>query len=127
VQLRDNGAGRIKEGELREAYRGFNDGLTLAFEIAFVPTILGFMGYGLDRWLGTLPIFTILLAILGVVGLSTRLWYDYGARMKAHEAEGPWARAAQPERETLARAAQPERETPARAAAAEPVGVEERT
>lgn len=88
----------IKGDGLQETYNGFGDGLTLAFEIALVPTILGFIGYGVDRLLGTLPVFTIVLAVAGVIGLSTRLFYDYAARMKEHEAEGPWAKSDEPAR-----------------------------
>lgn len=104
MELRDNGAGErqnspvrfvIKGDGLRETYNGFGDGLALAFEIALVPTIFGAMGYGVDRWLGLVPVFTIVFALLGVVGLSVRMFYDYDARMKVHEAEGPWARPAE--------------------------------
>lgn len=107
MELHDNGAGGerssparffIKGDALQETYNGFGDGLTLAFEIALVPTILGLIGYGIDRLLGTVPIFTIVLAVLGVIGLSTRLFYDYDARMKEHEAEGPWAKSTAPAR-----------------------------
>lgn len=76
----------------RQLYQGFGDTLAVAFELAFTPVIVGLMGYGLDRWLGTLPIFTIVLVLIAVVGLSARMWYGYDARMRVHEANGPWAR-----------------------------------
>ena len=82
--------------ERQQLYQGFGYTLALAFEVAFTPVIIGFMGYGLDRWLGTLPILTIVFAVLAVVGMSVRLYYGYEASMKVHEASGPWARAIPP-------------------------------
>ncbi len=80
----------------RALYQGFGDTLAVAFELAFTPVIVGLMGYGLDRWLGTLPILTIIFVLMAIVGLSARMWYGYDARMKVHEANGPWARRVPP-------------------------------
>ncbi|HEV3363779.1 MAG TPA: AtpZ/AtpI family protein [Acidimicrobiia bacterium] len=80
----------------RALYQGFGDTLAVAFELAFTPVVLGLMGYGLDRWIGTLPIFTIVFVLMAIVGLSARMWYGYDARMKVHEANGPWARRVPP-------------------------------
>ena len=49
------------------------------------------MGYLLDRWLGLVPILTILFFLVATGGLVARVWYGYDARMKQHEASGPWA------------------------------------
>jgi hypothetical protein len=80
----------------RALYQGFGDTLAVAFELAFTPVVVGLMGYGLDRWLGTLPILTIIFVLMAIVGLSVRMWYGYDARMKVHEANGPWARRVPP-------------------------------
>lgn len=80
----------------RELYQGFGDTLAVAFELAVTPVIIGLMGYGLDRWLGTLPFITIVFVVLAIIGLSARMWYGYDARMKVHEANGPWARRVPP-------------------------------
>jgi hypothetical protein len=80
----------------RALYQGFGDTLAVAFELAFTPVIVGLMGYGLDRWLGTLPILTTIFVLMAVVGMSARMWYGYDARMKVHEANGPWARRVPP-------------------------------
>lgn len=71
----------------RTLTRGFGEGFTYAFEFA-VTTAL-FLGFGwlLDRWLGTEPIFMIVLSLLGLVGQSLRLYYAYEAKMRALEAE----------------------------------------
>jgi len=80
----------------RDLYNGFGDGLARAFEYAVTPAIFGFLGYLLDRAIGTMPIFTIVLALLCVVGMFLKTWYAYDASMKAHEARAPWAPAPQP-------------------------------
>lgn len=76
----------------QETFKGFGDGLALAFELALTPLIFGLIGYGLDRWLGLLPVLTVVLVLLCIVGLSMRMWFEYDAQMKVHEAAGPWAR-----------------------------------
>ena len=75
----------------RDMYRGFGDGFTRAFEMAFTPAIFGAFGYGLDRWIGILPVLTILLFLTAVSGQFVKMYYTYDARMKTHEAAGPWA------------------------------------
>ena len=82
--------------ERRQLYQGFGDTLALAFELAFTPVIIGLMGYGLDRWFGILPVLTIVFVLMAIVGMSARMWYGYDARMKVHEANGPWARRVSP-------------------------------
>jgi hypothetical protein len=74
-----------------ELYNGFGEGLQRAFELAFTPAIIGGFGYLLDRWLGLLPILTIVFFLIGMGGVIARMWYGYDARMKEHEATGPWA------------------------------------
>jgi F0F1-type ATP synthase assembly protein I len=76
----------------QQTYRGFGDALAMAFELVMTPMLFGLGGYGLDRWLGTSPVFTIVLSLLGIIGISVRMYYDYDARMRVHDAAGPWAR-----------------------------------
>lgn len=78
--------------ERGDAYRSFGDGFTRAFELAFTPVIFGAMGYGLDRWIGIMPVFTIVFVLLSVIGLMLRTWYGYVYRMQALEQSGPWAK-----------------------------------
>ncbi|MGI8776753.1 MAG: AtpZ/AtpI family protein [Acidimicrobiales bacterium] len=73
-------------------YRGFGDALAMAFEMVMTPLLFGLGGYGLDRWLATSPVFTVVLSLLAIIGMSARMWYGYDARMRAHEAAGPWAK-----------------------------------
>ena len=59
--------------------RGMDVALTLAF-------FLG-LGWLLDRWLGTPPLFMIVLTILASVGQFLRMKYVYDAHMERLEAE----------------------------------------
>ncbi len=45
------------------------------------------VGYLLDRWLGTQPLFMIVLFFVGVIGEFAALWYRYTAAMSAHDDE----------------------------------------
>jgi putative F0F1-ATPase subunit (Ca2+/Mg2+ transporter) len=65
--------------------------MSRAFELALTPAIIGGFGYLLDRWLGLLPVFTILFFLVAIGGVMARMYYAYDARMKEHEAAGPWA------------------------------------
>ncbi len=76
----------------QQTYRGFGDTLAVSIELAVSPVIFGLIGYGLDRWLGIVPLLTIVLVLFCIAGLSVRMWFQYDARMKVHEAAGPWAR-----------------------------------
>jgi F0F1-type ATP synthase assembly protein I len=76
----------------RDLYNGFGDGLAKAFEFAVTPGIFGVLGYLLDRAIGTLPLFTIILALLCIVGMFLKTWYTYDADMRTHEANAPWGR-----------------------------------
>lgn len=76
----------------RATYQGFGDALAMAFELVFTPLVFALGGWFLDRWLGTTPVLLIVLVVLAVVGMGVRMYYGYDARMKVHEAAGPWAR-----------------------------------
>ena len=57
------------------------------WEIAFTPAILGFFGFALDQWIGTIPLFTIIGAVLGLFGSVTNQYYRYTASMERATAE----------------------------------------
>lgn len=65
---------------------------TGSYELVLSPLILALIGYGLDRWFATVPLFTVLLAVLGLVGACIKIYYGYSAEMDQHDAEGPWAK-----------------------------------
>lgn len=70
----------------RDLNRGFGDTLSRAFEFAGVVGVFLFLGWLVDRWLGTQPLFMILLTVFALVGQGVRLWYAYDAQMRKHEA-----------------------------------------
>jgi F0F1-type ATP synthase assembly protein I len=58
-------------------------GMEMALTIA---VFLG-IGWGLDVWLGTQPIFMIALVIFSTVGQFIKMWFIYDARMRMLENE----------------------------------------
>ena len=71
--------------ERKATYDGFGNALSRAFELVLTPAIFGFFGWLLDRWLGTVPIFMIVMVVLGLIGVFCRLRYSYEAKMREHE------------------------------------------
>ena len=43
------------------------------------------IGYALDRWFDTKPVFMIIFVVLAIVGQFASLYYGYDERMKALE------------------------------------------
>jgi hypothetical protein len=98
VELRETVAGLTRAaaappaiGENGELYNGAGEGLARAFELAVTPAIFGGFGYLLDRWLGLLPVLTIIFFLVAVFGVAVRMYYGYDAKMKQHEAQSHWA------------------------------------
>jgi F0F1-type ATP synthase assembly protein I len=75
----------------RDLYNGFGNTLSRAFEIVLIPLIFAAPGWALDRWLGTSPVFALLLGLFGVVGVAAKMYYEYAARMDAEAAKLPGA------------------------------------
>ena len=71
---------------------GFGDGLARAFELAVTPAIFGLIGYGLDRWLGIVPVLTIVLSMVALVVKGYVMIVEYDQSMRRLEADKPWAR-----------------------------------
>jgi F0F1-type ATP synthase assembly protein I len=64
-----------------------DDALGRGMEFAIVTLLFLGVGFGLDRWIGTTPLFMIVLVVIGLVGQFARLWYGYEAAMRELEAE----------------------------------------
>lgn len=79
--------------------QGFGNALGLAVEMVGTPMIFGLGGYLLDRWIGTSPLFTLVLFLFGVVGMAVKTYYAYVEKMKREEADTPWASGAQPRKQ----------------------------
>ena len=76
----------------RDLYKGLDDGWTRAIELVLTPAVAGGLGFLMDRWLGTVPVFTIVFVVLAVVATFIKLWYAYEAKMRALDAAAPWGR-----------------------------------
>lgn len=66
--------------------KGFEDGLGRAFELALTPMVLAFLGHLLDRWLGLVPLLTIVFLVWGVGGAGYLAWVRYQQESAAEEA-----------------------------------------
>ena len=62
--------------------RAFGDALAAVFEFAATVAIFFAIGYGLDRWLGTTPVFMVVLFLLAIIGKSLKLYYSYSASLE---------------------------------------------
>lgn len=58
-----------------------------SYELVLSAVILGLMGLGLDRWLGTTPLFTVVLTVLGFAGAGISLYYRYRHQIASLEQE----------------------------------------
>ena len=78
----------------RAMNQGFGYGFSRAFELVVTPMTFAGIGFLVDLVAGTSPVFTVALAVFGVVGTFVRLWYGYDHEMRSHEASGAWVRPA---------------------------------
>jgi F0F1-type ATP synthase assembly protein I len=69
------------------ATTGRNDSLGQGMDLALTVLLFLLIGFGLDSWLDTKPMFTIALVLLAAIGSGIAMYYRYAAAMKAHEAE----------------------------------------
>ena len=64
---------------------------TGSYELVLSPLILALIGFGLDHLFGTLPLFTIIFGLLGLIGACIKIYFGYVAEMDEHEKDAPWA------------------------------------
>lgn len=62
-------------------------GIGQGMEMALTLAVFFGLGWLVDSWVGTLPIFTIALTVFATVGQTVRMWIAYDARMKVLEEE----------------------------------------
>jgi hypothetical protein len=65
--------------------RGFSDALGRGIDLALTPVVFGLIGWGLDRWLGTGRVLTIVCAAIGVVGTFVKVKLGYDREMAAFD------------------------------------------
>lgn len=66
---------------------GIDDGMGQGMEMALTLAVFLGLGWLLDSWLGTWPIFTVVLVVFSMVGQTVRMRFAYEERMKALEKE----------------------------------------
>ena len=71
----------------RELNKGFGDALSVAVELAVTPAIFAFLGWRLDAWLGTTPLFLLVLFLFTFTYVAWREYAKYQLRMEQHERE----------------------------------------
>ncbi len=62
-----------------------------SFELAFAPVILALLGLWLDRTLDTTPLFVVAFAVLGVLGVGVKVYFQYRHQMESLRATAPWS------------------------------------
>lgn len=90
----------MDNSERRQLNRGLGDTFNRSFEFAVVALLFLGLGWLIDSWLGTDPVFMVILVVVGLVGQGARLWYKYDAEMKVHEADLAARRSGQPKAAT---------------------------
>ncbi len=72
---------------IREDKRQIGDALGAGVELVGTIVVFFFLGWGLDAWLGTRPLFMVSLTVLAMVGKLILVFFHYKAAMERHEAE----------------------------------------
>jgi F0F1-type ATP synthase assembly protein I len=65
--------------------RGFSDALGRGIDLALTPVVFGLLGWLVDRVAGTSPVFTIVVAAIGVVGTTVKVKLGYDREMAAFD------------------------------------------
>lgn len=68
----------------RQPNTGEQDRLVLGLELVLTPSLFGFLGWLLDRAIGTVPVFTVAFAAFTLGYLVWKLVNGYDAQMAAH-------------------------------------------
>jgi F0F1-type ATP synthase assembly protein I len=73
---------------LRKTTRVNNeDALGIAIEFAMITALFFGVGWLVDNWLGTIPLFMIVFTVLAAVGLFAKSKYRYDEKMERLDAE----------------------------------------
>ncbi|HCB34115.1 MAG TPA: hypothetical protein DEP66_04195 [Acidimicrobiaceae bacterium] len=78
----DNSAGAAQHRRMAA-----DDGLVVGIEMVATPLIVAAVGFGVDTWIGTRPLFTALGGGLAFAAKIVSAWYRYVDRMRRHEAD----------------------------------------
>lgn len=67
--------------------RGFSDAFVRGVDLALTPVVFGLIGWVIDRAAGTSPVFTLLVATIGVIGTGVKMKLGYDRQMSAFDGE----------------------------------------
>jgi F0F1-type ATP synthase assembly protein I len=70
----------------RELSRGTDEALSMAVELAVTPALFALLGWRLDAWLGTTPLFLLAFFVFTVCYEIWKLFMRYDAKMRREEA-----------------------------------------
>jgi F0F1-type ATP synthase assembly protein I len=71
----------------RELNNGFGNALSTAVELAVTPAIFAWIGWRIDSWLGTSPIFLVFLFLFTFSYVVWRQFSSYAVTMRRQEQE----------------------------------------
>ena len=71
----------------RELNNGFGNALSTAVELAVTPAVMALIGWQIDRWLGTTPVFFLFLFLFTVSYVSWKQYKGYNTTMQRQERE----------------------------------------
>lgn len=71
----------------RELNRAGSDALSTAFELSVTPVLMGLIGWALDAWIGTFPLFLLVLFLFTVCYEIWKHFSIYDARMREQQAK----------------------------------------
>ena len=71
----------VDRHEQRELREGAGEALSASFEMIATPAVFGFLGWLLDRAVGTFPIFTLTFAGIVLAYEVWRLYHGYAEKM----------------------------------------------
>jgi F0F1-type ATP synthase assembly protein I len=80
----------------QEMNRGFSNAFSRSFEIAGLLALFALAGLGLDRWLGTSPVFVIIFSVFAFIGQFVRMYYAYVTDMARQQYVGTQGRGVGP-------------------------------
>lgn len=80
----------------RDMYNGFADSLSRAVELAVTPLVFAGLGFLLDRWLGLVPLLTMVFFLWALAVTTYMAWSRYDTEMRRHEEQRAARRAGAP-------------------------------
>lgn len=74
----------------RDTWSGFSNALSRSFEMVATFALFVLLGLFVDGRFDTRPVFTVVFALLAVIGLGAHAYYTYMAQIERDEEGKPW-------------------------------------